>query len=71
MTTIEQLAGIHSQMNEIVRRVAGKSLDPEMVKRSLQAIIEKREVQGVHVATAHHEYHERFEPEGQSYWPSP
>ena len=40
MTTIEQLAGITAQHNEIVKRVAGGSLDPAAVKRALQNIIE-------------------------------
>ena len=40
MTTIEQLAGITAQHNEIVKRVAGGSLDPVAVKRALQDIIE-------------------------------
>ena len=40
MTTIEQLAGITAQHNEIVKRVAGGSLDPVTVKRALQDIIE-------------------------------
>lgn len=40
MTTIEQLAGITSQHNEIVKRVGNGSLDPLAVKRALQDIIE-------------------------------
>lgn len=40
MTTIEQLAGITSQHNEIVKRVGNGSLDPVAVKRALQDIIE-------------------------------
>ena len=40
MTTIEQLAGITSQHNEIVKRVGNGSLDPVAVKRALQGIIE-------------------------------
>lgn len=40
MTTIEQLAGITSQHNEIVKRVGNGSLDPIVVKRALQDIIE-------------------------------
>ena len=40
MTTIEQLAGITSQHNEIVKRVGNGSLDPIAVKRALQDIIE-------------------------------
>ena len=40
MTTIEQLAGITSQHNEIVKRVSNGSLDPVAVKRALQDIIE-------------------------------
>ena len=40
MTTIEQLAGITSQHNEIVKRVGNGSLDPTAVKRALQDIIE-------------------------------
>lgn len=40
MTTIEQLAGITSQHNEIVKRVGNGSLDPAAVKRALQDIIE-------------------------------
>ena len=40
MTTIEQLAGITSQHNEIVKRVGNGSLDPIAVRRALQDIIE-------------------------------
>ena len=40
MTTIEQLAGITAQHNEIVKRVGNGSLDPASVKRALQDIIE-------------------------------
>lgn len=40
MTTIEQLAGITAQHNEIVKRVGNGSLDPGSVKRALQDIIE-------------------------------
>ena len=40
MTTIEQLAGITAQHNEIVKRVGNGSLDPVAVKRALQDIIE-------------------------------
>ena len=40
MTTIEQLARITSQHNEIVKRVGNGSLDPVAVKRALQDIIE-------------------------------
>lgn len=40
MTNIEQLAGITSQHNEIVKRVGNGSLDPVAVKRALQDIIE-------------------------------
>ena len=40
MTTIEQLTGITSQYNEIVKRVGNGSLDPTAVKRALQNIIE-------------------------------
>ena len=40
MTTIEQLAGITGQYNEIVKRVGSGSLDPAAVKRALQDIIE-------------------------------
>lgn len=40
MTTIEQLAGITAQHNEIVKRVVGGSLDATAVKRALQDIIE-------------------------------
>ena len=40
MTTIEQLAGITAQHNEIVKRVGNGSLDPTAVKRVLQDIIE-------------------------------
>lgn len=40
MTNIEQLAGITSQHNEIVKRVGNGSLDPAAVKRALQDIIE-------------------------------
>ena len=40
MTTIEQLAGITSQHNEIVKRVGNGSLAPNAVKRALQDIIE-------------------------------
>ena len=40
MTTIEQLAGITAQHNEIVKRVGNGSLDPAAVKRALQDIIE-------------------------------
>lgn len=40
MTTIEQLAGITAQRNEIVKRVGNGSLDPVAVKRALQDIIE-------------------------------
>lgn len=40
MTIIEQLAGIISQHNEIVKRVGNGSLDPIAVKRALQDIIE-------------------------------
>lgn len=40
MTTIEQLAGITSQHNEIVKRVGNGSLDPIVVKRALHDIIE-------------------------------
>ena len=40
MTTIEQLAGITAQHNEIVKRVGNGSLDPTAVKRALQDIIE-------------------------------
>ena len=40
MTTIEQLAGITAQHNEIVKRVGNGSLDPVAVKRALQGIIE-------------------------------
>ena len=40
MTTIEQLASITAQHNEIVMRVAYGSLDPVAVKRGLQEIIE-------------------------------
>ena len=40
MTTIEQLVGIASQHNEIVKRVGNGSLDPAAVKRALQDIIE-------------------------------
>ncbi|MBC7546227.1 hypothetical protein H7171_00600 [Candidatus Saccharibacteria bacterium] len=40
MTTIEQLAGITSQHNEIIKRVGNGSLDPLVVKRALQDIIE-------------------------------
>lgn len=44
MTTIDQFVGLHSQMNEIVKRVGNGSLDAEQVKDSLQAIIEKRQL---------------------------
>lgn len=40
MTTIEQLAGITAQHNDIVKRVGNGSLDPTTVKRTLQDIIE-------------------------------
>ena len=40
MTTIEQLAGITSQHNEIIKRVGNGSLDLVAVKRALQDIIE-------------------------------
>jgi hypothetical protein len=40
MTTIEQLAGITSQHNEIVKRVGNGSLDPVTVKWALHDIIE-------------------------------
>ena len=40
MTTIEQLAGITAQHNEIVKRVGNGTLDPVAVKRALQDIIE-------------------------------
>lgn len=40
MTTVEQLAGITAQHNEIVKRVSNGSLDPGAVKRALQNIIE-------------------------------
>lgn len=40
MTIIEQLAGITAQHIEIVKRVAGGSLDPGSVRRALQDIIE-------------------------------
>jgi len=40
MTAIEQLAGITSQHNEIVKRVGNGSLDPAAVKQALQDIIE-------------------------------
>lgn len=40
MTTIEQLTGITSQHNEIVKRVGNGSLDASDVKRALQNIIE-------------------------------
>jgi hypothetical protein len=59
MTTIEQLAGITAQHNEIVKRVANGSLDAEQVKDSLQAIIEKREPRGITIATSH----QRFQSE--------
>lgn len=40
MTTIEQLAGITAQYNEIVKRLSNGSLDSSAVKRALQDIIE-------------------------------
>lgn len=40
MTTIEQLAGITAQYNEIVKRLSNGSLDPSAVKQALQGIIE-------------------------------
>ncbi len=40
MTTIEQLAGITAQHNEIVKRIINGSLDPSAVKRALQNIVE-------------------------------
>lgn len=40
MTTIEQLAGITAQYNEIVKRVGNGSLDPAAVKWALQGIID-------------------------------
>jgi hypothetical protein len=40
VTTIEQLTGITSQHNEIVKRVGNGSLDASGVKRALQNIIE-------------------------------
>ena len=40
MATIEQLADITAQHNEIVKRVGNGSLDPAAVKRALQDIIE-------------------------------
>jgi len=40
MATIEQLVGIASQHNEIIKRVGYGSLDPIAVKRALQDIIE-------------------------------
>ena len=43
MTTIEKLAGITAQHNEIVKRVVNGSLDADEVREALQAIIEKRE----------------------------
>jgi len=42
MTTIEKLAGITSQHNEIVKRVVNGSLDVDQVRDALQLIIEKR-----------------------------
>jgi hypothetical protein len=42
MVTINQLAGITAQHNEIVKRVSNGSLDPAPVKRALQEIIEGR-----------------------------
>lgn len=40
MTTIEQLGGLTSQYNEIIKRVVNGSLSPILVKRALQGIIE-------------------------------
>jgi|GEM_PF-926830 len=40
MTTIEQLGGITTQYNEIIKRVCNGSLDPIVVKRAFQNIIE-------------------------------
>lgn len=51
MTTIEQLAGITAQHNEIVKRVGNGSLDPAAVKRSLQDIIEGKFVASPRVQT--------------------
>lgn len=42
MATIEEFVGLHSQMNEIVKRVGNESLDPYHVKRALQDIIENK-----------------------------
>lgn len=42
MSIIDKLVGITAQHNEIVKRVANGSLDPDLVKRALQDIIEKR-----------------------------
>jgi hypothetical protein len=44
VVTIKQLAGVTAQHNEIVKRVANGSLDYDMVRSALQAIIEKREL---------------------------
>lgn len=40
MTTIEQLGGLTTQHNEIIKRVVNGSLNPISVKRALQSIIE-------------------------------
>ena len=40
MTTVDQLIGLHAQMNEVFKRVGNGSLDPTAVKRALQDIIE-------------------------------
>lgn len=40
MTTIEQLGGLTTQHNEIIKRVVNGSLNPISVKRALQGIIE-------------------------------
>jgi hypothetical protein len=42
MVTTDQFVGLHAQMNEIVKRVGNGSLEPDLVKRSLQTIIEDR-----------------------------
>ena len=47
MTTIEQLAGLTSQHNEIIKRVCNGTLDPVVVKRELQRIIEGKSIASV------------------------
>jgi len=40
MATVEQLAGVTAQFNELIKRVVNGSLDPAAVRRALQDIIE-------------------------------